>query len=46
MDSRLEWNYHDEDIPISSDLTQQLGKYSATANEYDTKDKDRIYEVK
>ena len=46
MESQLEWNYHDEDISMTSDLTQHLGKYGATAIESETRDKERMYEVK
>ena len=46
MESKFEWNYHDEDLPMTSDFTQHLGKYSATVNEYDAREKERTYEVK
>ena len=30
MESKLEWNYHHEEIPMTSDLTHDLGRYSVT----------------
>ena len=46
MESHLEWNYRDEDIPMTSNFTQHLGKYGATAVESEIRDKERMYEVK
>ena len=46
MESQFKWNCHDEYIPMASNLTQHLGKYSATTNKYDARDKERVYEVK
>ena len=46
MESQFEWNCHDEDLLMTSDLTRHTGKYSATANEYGARDKERMCEMK
>ena len=46
MESLSEWNYHDEEILMSSDLTQKLGGYKATAIKSNARDKRRKCEVK
>ena len=46
MESQFKQNYHDEDHPTASDLTQHTSKYSATVNKYEARDKKRTYEVK
>ena len=46
MESKLEWNYHDEEIPMASDFTQSLGMYKEIAISSEARDKERQYEVK